>query len=130
MWNEPSPGDLDKLPPLYATEHVDWPEKIIREHFFLGGCDWFMVEYDAADRIFFGFAILHRDLANAEWGYVNLNELCTVNVGGIEVDRDLHWKPRRADQVELIREAHGAPGDDPGRCDHAPSLPVDGASPR
>ena len=39
-------------------------------HFFLGGCDWYIVEWNLEDQIFFGFAILTNDLEMAEWGYV------------------------------------------------------------
>ena len=109
MWNEPSSQQLSQMPELYATEHLDWTEKIIHEHFFLGGSDWFMAEFGSRERLFFGFAILNRDLQNAEWGYVALDELRGVAQllprGAIEVDRDLHWMTRRADEVEVIRKA-------------------------
>jgi transposase-like protein len=36
--------------------------------FFLGGCDWYAVEYGLEDRLFFGYAILNDDLLNSEWG--------------------------------------------------------------
>jgi hypothetical protein len=106
MWNEPSPGDLERIPRLYATDGVPWEDKLVHEHFFIGGCDWFVVEYDPGDRLFFGFAVLNGDLVNAEWGYVPLDELRSVRVAGIEVDRDLHWSPRPAGEVPLIRLAH------------------------
>ena len=106
MWNEPSEERLRQLPPLYATEKTDWRDTIIHEHFFLGGCDWYIAEYGPADRLFFGYAILNNDLDNAEWGYVSFNELRSVNVRGIEVDRDLHWRPRPASEIERIVEAY------------------------
>jgi hypothetical protein len=102
LWNEPTDADLRRLPRLYATESVAAEETLIYEHFFLGGCDWFAAEYCPERRHFFGFAILNNDHANAEWGYFALDELRDVAVGGIEIDRDLHWKVRAARDVDTI----------------------------
>ncbi len=110
MWNEPSEVTLRKLPALYATESAPWEETVIREHFFLGGCDWYVAEYSPDERLFFGFAILNNDLDNAEWGYVPFDELRSLNVRGIEVDRDLHWRPRPASEVERIMQANRGRG--------------------
>ena len=46
MWNEPSEEELRKLPKLYETEKVSLEEKLIHMHFFIGGCDWYVSEYD------------------------------------------------------------------------------------
>lgn len=81
-------------------------DKLIHMHFFLGSCDWYAAEYSPADRIFFGYAILNNDLQNAEWGYFSLDELRDVHIQGIEVDRDLHWRIRRAGEVERIVQAY------------------------
>lgn len=102
MWNEPSPAQLARLPALYATESTPWPEKLIYEHFFLGASDWYMAEYDPKQRIFFGFAILNADFDNAEWGYTSYRELRALRVRGIEVERDLHWRVRKASEVDKI----------------------------
>jgi len=102
MWNPPTERQLQRIPPLYATEHLPWERKTIYEHFFLGGSDWYGAEYDPRDRLFFGYAILNDDFQNAEWGYFSLDELAAVNVRGIEVDRDLHWEERPAGEIERI----------------------------
>lgn len=109
MWNEPTAEELGRLPSLYATEDVPWDEKVVYEHFFLGGCDWFACEYCPQRRILFAFVILNGDLDNAEWGYVDLEALRALSVRGIEVDRDLWWTPRCAREVDAIRAACGAP---------------------
>jgi hypothetical protein len=46
MWNEPTKEQLDKIPKLYETERVPLKEKLIWLHFFIGGCDWYVAEYD------------------------------------------------------------------------------------
>lgn len=68
---------------------------MIHQRYFIGGNDWYVAEYDPNDRLFFGYAVLNNDFQNAEWGYTSLDELANINVWGIEVDRDIHWKPRR-----------------------------------
>ena len=70
MWNIPSKEQLAKIPKLYQTEGVLLKDKPIHLHFFLGGCDWYIAEFDGDDT-FFGYAIINNDLENAEWGYIS-----------------------------------------------------------
>ena len=106
MWNEPSEEELRKLPKLYETEKVSLENKIIHMHFFIGGCDWYVAEYTQSERLFFGYAILNNDLQNSEWGYISYDELRGIRIRGIEIDRDLYWKPQRALEVDRIKEAY------------------------
>ena len=102
MWNEPSVEELNQLPRLYETEDVPLSEKVIRMHCFLGGCDWYLAEYDGQD-LFFGYAVLNGDWQLGEWGYISLSELKSIKVGpGIEVDRDLFWEPKQARDIPAI----------------------------
>ncbi len=106
MWNEPTKEQLSTVPKLYETEHVPLHETIIYFHFFIGGCDWYVAEFDGED-LFWGFAILNDDFFNAEWGYFQFSELKKIKVwGGIEVDCDLHWKVRKSCEVERIVACH------------------------
>jgi len=77
MWNEPTKEELDRLPRLYQTEDVPLAEKLIQMHFFLGGCDWWIAEFDGED-LFFGYAVLNGDWELAEWGYISLSELKSI----------------------------------------------------
>ena len=72
MWNEPAKEQLAKIPKLYETERVPLKEKLIWLHFFIGGCDWYVAEYDEEENLFWGYAILNGDLEMAEWGYCRL----------------------------------------------------------
>ena len=102
MWNEPTKEELDKLPRLYETEEGPLAEKLIRLHFFIGNCDWYIAEHDGDD-LFWGYAIL-GDPEMAEWGYISFQELRQLKIRpGIEVDRDLYWKQRKASEVDKIR---------------------------
>jgi len=105
MWNKPSVKELTALPALYATEKIKPQDTIIQLHFFIGGCDWYCAEYSKKENIFFCFAIINNDLQNAEWGYTSFPELCEISVGGIEIDRDLHFTPKKAIEIEKIKEA-------------------------
>jgi len=107
MWNIPTKKRLAKIPKLYETENIPLCKKMIYLHFFLGGCDWYIAEYDGKDT-FWGFAILNNDLHMAEWGYISFSELKSLKVHGwIEVDCELDefWKVRKACEIEKIREA-------------------------
>jgi len=109
MWNEPSRERLSKIPKFYETEHVPLKEKIVWIHFFIGGSDWYGIEFDGKD-VFFGFAILNNDYEMSEWGYVSFSELQSIKADGwLEVDCELEelWQPKRAIEIEKIREAQG-----------------------
>ncbi len=102
MWNQPTQRELSGMPRLYETENTPLDDTMIHQHYFLGGCDWYMAEYDQNDRLFFGYTILNSDYQNSEWGYTSLDELADINVRGFEVDRDLYWKPQRFGDIENI----------------------------
>ena len=109
MWNIPSKERLDRIPKLYETEHIPLKEKLIYLHFFIGGCDWLVAEFDGKD-LFWGFAILNNDLEMAEWGYISFSELKSIKVNQwLEVDCELeeHWRIRPAREMDIICEASG-----------------------
>jgi hypothetical protein len=122
MWNEPSKERLAKIPKLYETENVRLQDKLIHLHFFIGGCDWFIAEFDGED-LFWGFAILNQDYEMAEWGYVSFGELKTISVNGIEIDCEVTeaWRVRRAVEIDKIRIANGWPRETPPRQDEKES---------
>jgi hypothetical protein len=100
MWNLER-LNLAEIPPLYTNESILLREQVVNAHFFIGGCDWYAVEFDGKD-IFFGYAILNGDYQNAEWGYFSLSEMKAINIGGMEIDCDLYWKKRSACEVNKI----------------------------
>ena len=103
MWNPPSPDLLKQVPRLRATEHIAAKEKVIHLHFFIGGCDWYVAEYDGED-LFFGYVVLNEDMENSEWGYFTLSELEDINIRGLEIDHDLYWKPVTAGEIARIKD--------------------------
>jgi hypothetical protein len=103
MWNIPSREELDRIPRLYETEDIPLKDKLIHLHFFIGGCDWYVAEYDGED-LFWGYSILNGDHDMAEWGYMSFTELKELKVlGWLEIDRDINWQIRKASEIDLIR---------------------------
>lgn len=105
MWNTPTQERLAKIPRLYETEHIPLRDKMIHLHFFIGGCDWYIAEYDGDD-LFWGYAILNNDHLCAEWGYISFKELKSINIQGwLEIDCELeeYWQIRKASEIERIR---------------------------
>ena len=118
MFNEPTDTELAKVPRLYETENVPVKDKKVHIHFFLASSDWFIVEYDGEDT-FFGFVCLNGWQDCAEWGYISYKELRELRVQQpigidgqrmlmpLEVDRDLHWTPKKASDVLWIVKCGG-----------------------
>jgi hypothetical protein len=111
MWNEPTTERLKQMPSLYSTQDIALQQKMVWLHFFIGGSDWYAVEFhhDGGD-LFFGFAILNGDYQNAEWGYFSLSEMRPIKVSGfLEIDCELeeYWHVRPAYLVNAICLAQG-----------------------
>ncbi len=105
MWNKPSQERLEQIPKLYATENVPLKDKLIYLHFFIGGCDWYIAEYDGDD-LFWGYAILNDDHECAEWGYISFQELKEIKIKGwLEIDCETEeiWSVKKASEIERIR---------------------------
>lgn len=50
-------------------------------HYFIGSSDWYVCEVNE-DNVGFGYAILNGDIQNAEYGYIDLNEVTTLTLNG------------------------------------------------
>lgn len=98
----------EQIPKLYSQEHVKTEEKTVYAKFFFPAADWtwFVTEgeQEDGDFVFFGYVIGFE----AEWGYFTLNELQHINVNGLTVERDLHFKPGKfADVIAQFRRERG-----------------------
>ena len=109
MWNTPTEQDLATIPNLYQTEDTPLKDKMICLHFFIGGCDWYIAEYDRENNLFWGFAILNEDYVCAEWGYISFDEMKQIKTKpfGFEIDCEREWAPRKACEIEKIKLAQG-----------------------
>jgi hypothetical protein len=106
MLNRPSEEELNRLPKLYQTSDVTIKDKIIHQHYFMGANDWYMAEYCPHNRDFYGYTVRNNDHRSADWGYTSLNELAHMNIRGTQVDRDLHWEPRRFWSIPGIHKGY------------------------
>ncbi len=111
MWSTPTKEELASIPPLGSQSEVKLDDVIIYAHFFVGGCDWWISEYDGGDT-FFGFACL-GDADMAEWGTISFVELQDFKVKTplidaqtqeqtyfyAEVDFDKFWQPKKFSEV-------------------------------
>ena len=113
MWNEPSKKRLNQMPSLYSTQDISLKQKEVWLHFYIGGSDWWAVEFDnEGGDLFFGFVVLNNDHQNAEWGYFSLSEMRSVKISGfLEIDCELeeYWQVRQACMINDICLAQGWP---------------------
>ncbi len=78
-------------------------QAIAHLHYFSGGGDWYITEKDREGEVeqAFGYAILHGDLINAEYGYIPITELVDTGVGA---ELDFHFKPTPMAQIKQALE--------------------------
>jgi len=78
-------------------------EAIAHLHYFLGDCHWYITEKDREGEVeqAFGYAILHGDLINAEYGYIPITEIVDTGVGA---ELDFHFKPTPMAQIKQALE--------------------------
>jgi hypothetical protein len=92
------------IPKLYSQEKVSMKEKTVHGKFFFPAADWtwFVTEGEdeGDDFVFFDFVKGFEE----EWGYFTLNEFEAINVEGLTVERDLHFKPGKF--VDVIEQFH------------------------
>ena len=97
-----------QIPPLYSQEDVKLGEKIVHAKFFFpaGNWTWFVTEGEDDDGDFrmFGYVI---GLEN-EWGYFSLNELHSLSVHGLTVERDQYFQPGKfKDIIRVFQKERG-----------------------
>ena len=76
---------LAKCPNIGETDSMKEHPAIF--HYFYGGTDIYICEYDRKD-LMFGYTILNGDLDNSEWGYTSLSEITKIPQFNI----DYHWE--------------------------------------
>lgn len=112
-----------ETPRLYAQDGKGYGATVWA-HYFLGGNDWLVTEYNADEDVAFGWACLNGDRQNAELGYISMAELAAVaaplrlhNVGtgqvttvpgAVRVECDLDWEPCTiAEAIALLDARQG-----------------------
>lgn len=95
---------LSKLPPLYATENVPTDEKVCVCKFFhpASRYTYFVIEFSPEEKLFFGYCVSPLGPDCDELGYTSLEELESVVVRGLKIERDLYFKPTKL--AEILKE--------------------------
>ena len=79
---------LKLCPSIGATDGAKEHPAIF--HYFYGGSDFYVCEYDPKDGLMFGYGILNSDLQNSEWGYFSVSEFAQSKYLNI----DYHFPPQ------------------------------------
>lgn len=104
MINVPTIEQLNELPRLRETEHVEPEEKIVHLHFTVEQCHWWVIEWDGQDT-FFGFVLLYGIDKYARFGLFQFSELQEIKVAGLfEVVNDPYWIPKPIKNIGQICE--------------------------
>jgi hypothetical protein len=72
---------LVKCPKLGETDRMKEHPALF--HYFCGGTDIYICEFDGEDTMF-GYTILNGDLHNSEWGYTSLAEIISIPIMNID----------------------------------------------
>ena len=98
-----------QLPPLYSQEKVSDPMVICKFFHPMSSMTWYAIEGSPVDEDgyydtekekvdFFFFGWVHSDFS--ELGWFSLSEMEAINVGGLRMERDLHFTPKPLSTVK------------------------------
>lgn len=92
---------LKKLPAIYSTEKTPQEDKIAVIKFFFpaGRGTWYGIEYDPKEKLFFGYVVSPLGADCDELGYFSLEELESVVIRGLRIERDLYFKPTKLSEI-------------------------------
>ena len=98
-----------QLPPLYSQQNEKDPLVVCKFFHLLSPMTWYAIEgspvdadgyfdtdQEKVDFLFFGW--VHSDFP--EMGYFSLSEMEKINVGGLGMERDLHFTPTKLSEVK------------------------------
>ncbi len=106
--------ELEKqLPPLYSQEKEQDPMVICKFFHPLSPMTWYPIEGSPVDEdgyfdtnkekvdfLFFGW--VYSDFP--EMGYFSLNEMEEIHVGGLGMERDVHFMPTKLSEVKKLHQ--------------------------
>ena len=73
-------------------------------HFFSGGSDWYILEKDTDVSQSMAFGLTSLNGYDPELGYINLNELKTMNV-----EIDFQWEPKTLKEIKAKQVVENSP---------------------
>ena len=89
----------NKIPGPYETEGSE-THRVYAKYFHpFSNWTWYAVEYDPTEKRFFGLVDGHEK----EIGYFTLAELESIKIGGLGIERDLHWNDETTmEEIQMI----------------------------
>lgn len=97
--------NLEKqLQEIPARSKVPIGKAIIHAHYFMAGSDWYVIDWDKKENLFFGFVVLNGDLQNAELGYFSFAELDEFNRFPLLMNLDFHWNKITYHELQIQLE--------------------------
>ena len=85
-----------KVPSLGDTENIDDPDVLIKFFHPCSSWTWYVTEYSEEDNLSFGLIDGHE----IELGYFSMDELSSLRVRGLPIERDLYWKPMKLSELK------------------------------
>jgi hypothetical protein len=93
-----------KFKTVGSQENIKDPIIIAKYFHPYHSVNWYATEYDPENKMFFGFvAGLMGDPSCDEWGSFTLDEIESINLKGLPVERDLHFGYPKASTVKAIK---------------------------
>lgn len=80
---------LNRMPERFTTEDTPCSEKTLYLHYFAGGMDWYIAEFDPES----GLALSYSPNGPFEWGTVNLANMERLVAHFGVIERDLDFEP-------------------------------------
>ena len=88
--------DIKNLPELYSTEDVKEPVVFVKLFHPLSSATWLLTEYNPEEKLAFGYC----HITDGELGYVSIAELENIVIGGLKVEKDRSWKPKKLSEAK------------------------------
>jgi len=93
---------LSSMPRLYEAQSVPYPERWVQARFLRENGEWFAVEYDPEQQLFYGYIDVRP--GPPHWGYFGLDEIVDCWIPSLcpELEMDLDWAPRQVKEIPAI----------------------------
>lgn len=101
------PKSIQKqLPGLYATDNELIGDRIAFARYFhpMSSYTAYLLEYDPKEKLGFGLTTMGYEW---ELGYMSIEEMQSVKVMGLGIERDIHFQPKALSQIEELKEYVG-----------------------
>lgn len=91
---------IDQLPKIKETEEIEDPICYVKLFHPFGSYTVYLLEYNSDQKLGFGLV----SGLDVELGYIDINELETMKVFGIGMERDLYYTPELLSVVRVREE--------------------------